>query len=262
VRNRVGRVNIFICLMIFIVLLQAIPLAGGEPIVERLEQLCSEYTAIKVNPTVKLLFDFDNELRNFVCEFHEHQRVNDGKICNPQGDLFYWQDKYDEIGLSIHNYFLTIEYSGIFLARAHKLDPHSPWREYTLYSTILRGEDSYRSGKMPDIEAAFRYELEFPCGPFIAETLDIISGFFTDLYMVLRDQVPDEPTEDWAYLEYWCYKPYITCRPLAEQRMEAQEKAIAYLRKYLVLRPDDTYTAQALEQVIDGSINVWRFCSN
>lgn len=240
----------------------ALPIVASERIVERLEQLYGEYTAIQTNPTVKLLFDFDSELRNLVCEFHEYHRGNDRKISNPQGDFFYWQDKYDEIGLSIHKYFLTIEYSGIFLARAHKLDPHSPWCEYTLYSTILRGEDSHRSGEMPDIEAAFRYELEFPYGPFIAETLDIISGFFTDLYMVLRDQVPEEPTEDWIDFEYWCYKPYITCRPLAEQRMEAQEKAIAYLRKYLVLRPDDTYTAQALEQVIDGSINVWHFCSN
>lgn len=81
-----------------------------------------------------------------------------------------------------------LRYDGTLLRQAHKLNPNSEYRRYTLFAEI--GWEAGSWG-MPDIKAAHRYEKEFPNGPFIEDVISIIARFYKDLYMVLRDRRSD-----------------------------------------------------------------------
>ena len=48
----------------------------------------------------------------------------------------YFKKEYELIGLSIGHYSDAIEYSGKLLYDAHKIDPNSPYRRYTLFSMV------------------------------------------------------------------------------------------------------------------------------
>lgn len=247
--------------MVLLPIILAFPMAAGEGFLKRLEQLYEEYTAIKVKPTVGQLVNFDTELREFIENLSRYRSDSDehGGLVS---DMRFWREKYAEMGLDIQKYSDAFCYSGIFLIRAHKLDPNSPWRKSTLYSTILGEVPAHGLGMMPDIKAAFQYEREFPGGPFIAETLEIIAGFFTDLYMICRDEDPATRRNEPVDYKLECYKSYISRKPLAEQREQARKIAVSYYRKYLKLRPNDAGQAVRLQQVIDGTIEGWSFCAD
>jgi hypothetical protein len=68
--------------------------------------------------------------------------------------------------------------------RPHKINPRSPSRSFTLYSTVFpKGEDV---GDIPNVEAARAYLREFPEGPFASDVYVDLAHFRDDLYKVSK----------------------------------------------------------------------------
>jgi hypothetical protein len=237
-------------------LLVVLPLTA-DSISVRLEQLYTEYKAMGEKPMIGQLVELDRKLREFIRKLPEYRpdRNEKGEWAN---DDIYWKEKYGEMGIGISRWTEKLVYGGIHLTRAHELDPHSPRRSSTFFAAI-HGESHWG---MPDIKAAFQYVREFPNGPFIAETMEIIAGFFTDLYMIHRDEDPKTRKEEPVEYKSICYKAYFTKKPVAEQRKRARKIAIFYYRKYLKLCPDDAEQKRRLQETLAGTINGWRFCAD
>ncbi len=109
-------------------------------------------------------------------------------------------------------------------------------------------------GEMPNIRAAYKYEREFPDGPFIEETLLIIAEFNKDLYMVLRDDHDD--------YKYDCFKPYINGSPRLTQMRRAQQKAMSYYEKVITINPTNAHARESLEEINNRTIKSWSFCAD
>jgi hypothetical protein len=71
------------------------------------------------------------------------------------------------IGLDIGHYSDALGYSGKLLVEAHERNPNSPYRKYTLFTTILGEGTSHGLGEMPNISQAELYLKEFPNGPYV-----------------------------------------------------------------------------------------------
>ena len=244
-----------------LVLVAAAPPPPEPPVVTRLERLHDEYRSLGPKPTVRQLVELDGKLRQLVAELPELRPERNGK-GELVGDEPYWKDAYAELGLFVGKYTRQLGYSGVHLVRAHELDPRSPWRKRTLFATILGTGTVHGLDVMPDLEAALRYEREYPEGPFIAETYAILAGFYTDLYMVLRDEDPSTRRNEPVEYKMLCYRRYLTREPLAAQRKRAQERAVACYRKYLKLRPDDEEQRARMKETLEGTIDGWSFCAD
>ena len=60
------------------------------------------------------------------------------------------------------------------LAEAHRKNPTSEFRRFTLFAAILGERPAHGPGEMPDIEAARQYLKEFPEGPFAGDVAIIL----------------------------------------------------------------------------------------
>jgi len=89
------------------------------------------------------------------------------------------------------DYWDDLAYSGQMLVEAHRGNPQSSLRPYTLFATVFGETPAHGLGVMPDISAAYAYESEFPAGPFVRDVYRTIAGFHKDLFMVLRDRLSD-----------------------------------------------------------------------
>lgn len=211
-----------------------------------LPQLHAEYVEIKKAPTVEKLVLLDGKIRRLFGGWSECQtRDYDGKSFD--------HHQYAPMGLYI-GYMEVLTYSGKLLADAHRMNPRSKYRKYTLYSTILSDHSPSDLGVMPNIKAAYQYAREFPTGPFIEDTLHIIADFHKDLFMVLRDNHRD--------YKYDCFKPYITKASYREQMSHAKSVAQSYYQKVLALNPNNNSARESLERINKGKINAWSFCAD
>lgn len=202
-----------------------------------------EYAADgKKTPTGKLV-ELDAKLRAF---FDSRPRYY------PCGnEMKFSKKEYAEMGVGI-DYGELLSYDGKLLEDAHRRDPRSPYREYTLFSEVTGRTESL--GYMPNIKGAYAYEKEFPEGPFVAETQSIIAEFNKDLYMVLRDDLDD--------YKYDCFKPYIDRTPRTAQAESARQKSEAYFEKLLRRNPNDAELKWDLDSIKNGKVKSWSFCAD
>ena len=124
---------------------------------QHLDRILKEYKALPQSTDVKRLVELDRELTALAKEIQENDR--EGKSTS------IWKDEYKEIGVYVGHYSNQIGYSGKLLVEAHEANPNSPYRKYTLFTTILGEGSSHGLGEMPDIEQAKKYVQEFPNGP-------------------------------------------------------------------------------------------------
>lgn len=207
-----------------------------------LPKLYDEYVEIEPDPTIEKLVFLDEEVRRFMSSRPEYYPCGD--------DAKHWNDKYAKLGLHL-DYWNLLDYSGALLIKAHKINPKSKYRKYTLFSTV----EPYRGlGEMPNIKAAFQYAREFPDGPFIEDTLSIIADFHKDLFMVLRDNLRD--------YKYDCFKPYIDGSPYLKQINRAKSMATNHYKKVLALNPSNARAINFLNEIHNGTINSWSFCAD
>ncbi|MEJ7578116.1 MAG: hypothetical protein WKF74_14065 [Pyrinomonadaceae bacterium] len=211
---------------------------------QSLAQFDGQYSEIEKRPSIEKLVMLDGKIRRF---------FNSRPEFYPCGDELEFRDgKYKRLGIQM-GYDELLVYTGKLLVDAHQMDPDSKFRSYTLFST-MDIESASGLGEMPNIRAAYKYEKEFPDGPFIEETLSIIAEFNKDLYMVLRDDLDD--------YKYDCFRPYINGSPRLTQMSQPQRKAMSYYAKVLTINPTNARARESLEEVNNDTIKSWSFCAD
>lgn len=221
------------------------PCSWRQQLNQVLPQLYSEYAEIEGKPSIERLISLDEKLRLLFRSRPDYYPCLD--------DTEYWKEEYSKLGVFL-DYWSLLGYSGKLLADAHRMDPRSQYRKYTLFSTVSDVESHGGLGEMPNIEAAYRYEREFPHGPFIEETLLILADFHKDLYMVLRDDLRD--------YKYNCFKPYIGKSSRLAQMNRAKQRAISYYEKALSINSANDYPKEKLNDTKSRTINGWSFCAD
>jgi len=237
--------------MMVICLILISSLSSAADIIENnLDKLYSEYKEPLTNPNITNLVHLDTNIRKFISQLPKYR----GK--NVWSDTKYWKKKYSDLGLSIGHYSDRFGYSGKFLFQAHKIDPNSKNREYTLYSEVIT-ETSHGLGQMPNIKSAYQYTKEFPNGPFISKVLLIIANFHKDLFMVIRNN--DNRKINY---KFDCFKPYIEKAPHSEQMKRNKKIAITYYLKVLKINSENSRAKRFIEELKDGTVNGWSFCAD
>jgi len=214
-----------------------------------LRQLEAQFARTQKNKTVEALVSLDSALRAFVDSIY--------KAFPYQDHTRFWNDRYAKLGLHLGYFTPYFGYSEQFLVEAHAINPSSPLRAYTLYSTIMGIQTSDGLGEMPGLDSAFQYVREFPTGPFAKDVYLIIANFYKDLFMVLRDGKQGD--DDY---KYDCFEEYIDQSPIQQQRDRTQRLAIEFYEKVLKLDPANSYARDILSEVCQGTVSSWSYCAD
>lgn len=209
----------------------------ADSFADGLDRIHKEYSALPESEDVSRLVQLDEQL---------HETVQSIVITvGWQESQRYWIQEYSQIGVYVGHFSEQLEYSGKLLAEAHKRNPHSPYRKFTLLSAILG--DSMWNGEIPDIETAYLYLKEFPDGPHIARVYEILATFYDDLYKVLWRLVRDErDKEDGVYEDM---RSFISDRPCEEQLIQAQTLGVIFYEKAIAFWPqNDSKRLDALRE--------------
>lgn len=228
---------------------------GADTYQERLDKVLIEYRALPDTPDVKRLVDLDLELNALEKEVQEAHKDGTSKK--------YWRKDYEDIGLYIGHYSDAFGYSGKLLVEAHKRNPNSPYRKYTLFTTII-GEGTFHGlGVMPNIGQAELYLKEFPNGPYAENVYSILGYFYDDLAKVLKELVENDKYE--KDYKYDCFAPYITKEPYQNQRRRALSLAVANLEKSIAVNPSseqNKYRREVLITIKSGNSYGWHWCAD
>lgn len=172
--------------------------------------------------------------------------------CETDRELIY-DKRWERMGVQTA-YWDDLAYTGRLLVVAHRRVPRSPLRGHTLYSTIFGETPGHGLGIMPDIQATYAYEAEFPDGPFIKDVYRTIADFHKDLFMVLRDRRTD--------YKYECFAPHITAGSWSSQGDRAKGVALDYYHRLLRMTPGDERLQTLLEETRNGVVRAWSFCAD
>jgi len=202
---------------------------------------------IQSDATVEKLVATDKKLRAFVKSRTKYL----------EGDeLHYWSKKtFQDVGLFIGRNSDKLGYNGALLKRAHKIDPNSAFRAFTLFSEI-----EPEPWGMPNIDAAWQYVNEFPNGPFINETNYIIACFYKDLFIILNNERYRSGSGEDYKLN--CYEPFFTNDSFSKQAQKSKELSIQYYEKFLQYKPDDSMSLYYIRELRQGTIESWSFCAD
>jgi hypothetical protein len=131
----------------------------------------------------------------------------------------------------------------------------STLRSHTLFSEVF--------GPLGDVErgacsCARGYLAEFPNGPFAVDATAALAHFHDDLFKTIRL----EETGRRVDYKYACYKPYLSGRPLQQQRLAAQEAGVKLYRRLVGLLPANQVVKQQLADLANGTTNGWFYCAD
>lgn len=221
---------------------------------QRLDRILKEYKSLPQSTDVKPLVELDRELTALANEIQKKDREGTSASI--------WKKEYEDIGVYVGHYSNMIGYSGKLLVEAHAANPNSPYREYTLFTTILGEGSSHGLGEMPDIEQAKAYLKEFPHGPYATKTYFIIGSFYDDLAKVIVGLIEDE-NKNKGY-EYDCFSSYLTNEPYQSQLTKAKALANEYLDKAIALMPENERKKMNLDflYVKSGRTFAWHWCAD
>ena len=246
--NRLMNVSIAI---ILVSMLTSEGLAAQDALAVAVERIHRDYSSQQGKPDVGRLVLLDQELRDLIPYYQWQGR--------PWASASSFKPEHESIGVSPALFepdFLT--YSGKLLVEAHAVDPNSPFRSYTLYSTVF-GTEGETSNGVPSPEAAEAYAREFPAGPFIIYAYAALAHFYDDLYKAIRLEETGERID----YKYDCFKAYVKAEPLPEQRSAAQESGIRYYEQLLRLLPQNEYETKYLADLRAGNNpRRWFFCGD
>lgn len=242
----------------FLLLLAAIfwcSFACASTYPQRLDQILKKYKLLPQSADVRRLVELDQELTTLVEEIQKNDQ--EGKSAS------VWKKEYEEIGVYVGHYSEQIGYSGKLLVEAHEANPNSPYRKYTLYTTIVGEGSSHGLGEMPDIKQAYQYLHEYPQGPYAENTYAILGSFYDDLSKVLAALV--ENATDKEDYKYDCFSSYVTKEPYEAQLRKARFLAIENLKKATSFYPKSEKSKrlrQELEDVRRGTSIGWHWCAD
>ncbi len=223
------------------------PALGADRYEDRLKNTLIEYRALPNTQDVKRLVELHLELSALEKEMRKAQK--DGAS--------YWRKDYEDIGLYIEHYSGTLAYSGKLLKEAHKRNPDSPYRKYTLFATIPL-EQTARDF----VSQAESYLNEFPNGPYAENVYAMLGYFYDDLGKTLRQIV--EEGEHKGGLEYECFAPYITSEPYENQMRRAFSLAGTNLENAIAANPsseENKHRAEYVAIIKSGKSNTWHWCT-
>jgi len=228
--------------------------ASASTYPQRLNRILKDYKELPQSTDVRRLVELDRELTALANEIQKNDR--EGKSAS------IWKKEYKEIGIYVGHYSDQIGYSGKLLVEAHKANPNSPYREYTLFTTILGEGSSHGLGEMPDIDQAKQYVQEFPHGPYTAKTYFIIGTFYDDLAKVIVRFINNE--EDSKDYEYDCFSNYLTNEPYQTQLKKTKALANEYLDKAIALMPEGERKKMNLNYLFvkSGETYAWHWCAD
>lgn len=206
----------------------------------------ADFDAATVPLPVPLLVALDGRIRALLRDRPSY------RPCESDRDLIH-DPRWERMGVA-PGYWGDLAYSGQLLLEAHRRDPLSPQRAYSLYSTVFGEQAEGELAVMPDISAAFAYAQEFPGGPFIRDVYLTIAHFHKDLFMVLRDRHAD--------FLFDCYAAHISGEPWVTQQARARNVSADYYRRVLVLDPGDDAVKRLLDETERGVVRQWSFCAD
>lgn len=223
--------------------------SGQHQVAAELNRIYREYTTQRENPNVADLVRLNQQLRALFPHNSWESR--------PPVEAEYYKSEYESLGISqalFDSDFLT--YSGKLLREAHALNPNSPYRSYTLYSTVFEhGEED----SVPSPEAAQAYVREFPSGPFIVHAYAALAYFYDDLYKVIQLEEAGARVN----YKYDCYQAYISSAPLEEQRLTVQQAGIRNYERLLERLHGNKSEEQDLRELREGNnLYRWFYCAD
>jgi hypothetical protein len=209
-------------------------------------RILTDYRAAKARSDVGTLVLLDQELRTRL----PWRSVRPRQAVASSG----FKKEYAEVGIAPLMFDASfLGYSGKLLREAHAINPRSPLRGYTAYSTIFDADGETGNG-IPIPSAGNQYLAEFPDGPFVLEAHWVMAGFYDDLFKVIRDE---ESGKRVSY-KYDCFKAHLTARPLREQRQAAQSAGIRLYTRLVELMPAAEPFTRGLKELTDGTTNSWK----
>lgn len=228
---------------------------------QRLDKALKEYQSLqyrklKEKHKIKVLIDLDKNISDIVVDIH----VNRESIKEP-----FWREDYKKIGVYIGHYG-SIAYYNKLLAKAHKLNSKSYFRNYTLYSKVFSQYTSRSWNAMPNVKAAEHYLNEFPNGPYAWKVNEALGYFYYDLFKVFRDVILNKKTNQKSdRIPADCYNSFILDKPYSAQFKATGIKSTWHFRKALVLFPKIKTVGnikEALEQIKHPKLwgGVWYYC--
>jgi len=237
-------------LVLHAVLLHAVA-ASADQEQEALDRILGEYRQLPTTGAVRRLVELDRELGALVQSIRKARGRESARL---------WRKDYEEIGLYIGHYSEELGYSGKLLVEAHRRNPTSAERRYTLYATIVGEGTPDGLGVMPDVGQARRYLSEFPHGPYAENVHEILGFFHDDLAKVLQGLLAGE--RDY---KYDCFAPYITREPYVRQMERARAAAIRHLETAIRMRPAseaNIYRREVVKSIKAGNTDAWHWCAD
>ena len=235
-------------MLVLLTILAVEGICAQDSIETALDRIHREYSA--ATQDVARLVLLDQELRELIPYYAWKER--------PWLPATYLRPDYDNIGIFPGLFERDVlTYSGKLLAEAHAHNPNSPFRNYTLYSTIF-GKAGETSNGVPSPDAAEAYVREFPQGPFIVDVHLVVAHFYDDLFKVIT---LEEAGQRIGY-KFDCYDTYLKAQPLAEQRQRARESAIRHYERLVDLLPRNADQARYLADLRQERSHGWFYCGD
>ena len=218
-------------------------------VLRQLDDAYAEYKALKQPPSIEKLVALDQKLRDLINKpWKERKELIDGK---------YWKPEWVEMGIGVGHYSDSLHYSGKLLALAHRIDPNSRFRAYTLYSDTGGDGASSGLGEMPNLTTGLRYVREFPNGPFVEETYTLLGNFYSDLFLLIKELGKHQ-----GGYKYDCFAKYLNNGNLDNQLREVQRLSVSYYSKALAVNPGNKEVRDWLLEVKEGTPTGWHFCGD
>jgi hypothetical protein len=231
----------------------------GSPASDVAAQLNAIHRAYLKSPDIAGLVELDRKMRKLVHEpWKRAGQSIDGKIFQPQ---------WSAIGIDVGHYSDALEYSGKLLVEAHKKNPVSEFRRFTLFADVMGERPSHGLGEMPNVNVALQYLKEFPQGPFAREVDIILGNFYCDLFKVIirlqQKQPSDYKTE--------CFGEYVANTDLGAQASTARRLSISYYAQALTAAPEgwkETIDVRHWQSAMEGGDPApidamgWHFCAD
>jgi hypothetical protein len=231
-------------LIVLCIVLMTASIASAEDELElALRRIYSDYLAAVSARDIGRLVILDQELR-----FRAHEPWEQSRTLL---SAKYFKQEYRQCGLEIGHYSDALQYSGKLLVEAHRLNPHSSYRQYTFYSTICRDDEC--QGGLPDIDSAYAYLREFPEGPFVFHTTRLLARFHSDLYQALRDRLENKIKQE--VFEF--FSPFMSTKASESELLSVQQKGLTYYKQAMELRPADKVLAAEAEDLQEGICAGW-----
>lgn len=194
----------------------------------KLISLHKKYIKSKREKNIEQLVLMDQEIRDLLISINAYY-----KNIPPTSDCKLYHSPKNSVPMMIYgsHYACQLIYSGQLLKDAHQVNPHSKWRQYTLFSA----SDDYGEDLnwMPHLKEYAQYLKEFPQGPFAADILASKAYFYADLALVAYYRAFHNMSK--GDYKYDCFEPYITSDSLPDQFKNAQKQAIHYLAQSIQL---------------------------